>query len=225
MTMESHHAPVQGPVPVLQIVGYKNSGKTTLACRLIRALSTKGIRVGSAKHDAHHFQLDDPGTDSSRHLLHGATETVLTSSEATRIMRRSETSLEEIVQFMYGKVDLLIAEGFKSADYPKIALIRNVDEMITLRSQATNIYLWLSWEEDANMNSVTSPPVSKNTTPVLLLRDQALIDQEVLNLALSLLQSNLEIPCIGGGSITGGAHCADWNNTGRWTEFPDEGSE
>ncbi|MNC33413.1 Molybdopterin-guanine dinucleotide biosynthesis adapter protein [compost metagenome] len=225
MSMESHHATVQGPVPVLQIVGYKNSGKTTLACRLIRALSSQGIRVGSAKHDAHHFQLDDPGTDSSRHLLHGAIETVLTSSEATRIMRKSETSLEEIVQSMYGKVDLLIAEGFKSADYPKIALIRNVNEMINLRSQATNIYMWLSWEEDANMKSVTSA-VSKNTTPVLLLRDQALIDQEVLNLALSLLQSSMGIPDIReGDSLTGGAHCADWNNTGRGTEFPDEGSE
>lgn len=78
MTMESQHAAVQRPVPVLQIVGYKNSGKTTLACRLIHALSAQGLRVGSAKHDAHQFQLDDPGTDSSRHLLHGAVETVLT---------------------------------------------------------------------------------------------------------------------------------------------------
>lgn len=187
MTMESYHAVVHGSVPVLQIVGYKNSGKTTLACRLIRALSTQGLRVGSAKHDAHHFQLDDPGTDTSMHLLHGAVETVLTSSEATRTMRKSETSLEEIVQSMYGQVDLLIAEGFKAADYPKIALIRNADEMITLRNQATNICLWLSWEEDANMNNVASP-FSKNTTPVILsLRDQALIDQEVLSLALSLL--------------------------------------
>lgn len=78
MIMESQHAAVQLPVPVLQIIGYKNSGKTTLVCRLIEALSAQGIRVGSAKHDAHSFQLDDPGTDSSKHLLHGAVETVLT---------------------------------------------------------------------------------------------------------------------------------------------------
>ncbi|KTD87052.1 hypothetical protein UQ64_09405 [Paenibacillus etheri] len=225
MTMESHHTVVHGPVPVLQIVGFKNSGKTTLACRLIRALSTQGIRVGSAKHDAHHFQLDDPGTDSSKHLLHGAVETVLTSSEATRIMRKSETSLEEIVQSMYGKVDLLIVEGFKSAEYPKIAMIRNVDEMITLRNRVTNICLWLSWEEDANMDSVTSP-ISKNSTPVLSLRDQALIDQEVLSLALSLLQSNPGIPDLEeGSSLTGGANLVDRSHISRWTKFPDEGSE
>lgn len=224
MTMESHHTVVHGLVPVLQIVGFKNSGKTTLACRLIRALSTQGIRVGSAKHDAHHFQLDDPGTDSSKHLLHGAVETVLTSSETTRIMRKSETSLEEIVQSMCGKVDLLIAEGFKSADYPKIALIRNVDEMITLRNRATNICLWLSWE-DVSMNSVTTP-ISENSTPVLPLGDQALIDQEVLSMALSLLQANQRIPDMEeGSSLTGGAHLADRNHISRWTKFPDEGSE
>lgn len=186
MTMESHHAAVRGPVPVLQIVGYKNSGKTTLACRIIRALSARGLRVGSAKHDAHHFQLDDPGTDSSKHLLHGAVEAVLTSSEATRIMRKSETSLEDIAASMYGKVDLLIAEGFKSADYPKIALIRNADEMSLLRNQTANICLWLSWEENAVERRAASP-VSPNIIPVLPLQDQALIDEEVLSLVYSLL--------------------------------------
>ncbi|MFD1908861.1 molybdopterin-guanine dinucleotide biosynthesis protein B [Paenibacillus rhizoplanae] len=93
MTTESQHAAVQRLVPVLQIIGYKNSGKTTLACRLIEALSVQGLRVGSAKHDAHLFQLDDPETDSSKHLLYGAVETVLTSPEATRVMRRSAASL------------------------------------------------------------------------------------------------------------------------------------
>ena len=184
--MESHRAAVPGSVPVLQIVGYKNSGKTTLACRLIRALASQGIRVGSAKHDAHQFQLDDPGTDSSLHLEHGAVETVLTSSEATRIMRKSVTSLEEIVHSMHGRVDLLIAEGFKAADYPKVALIRNAEEMIALRSQATHIRLWLTWEEDVHENR-TALPVSGSPAPVLSLRDQALIDQAVLSLAMSLL--------------------------------------
>lgn len=188
MTIESHPARVPGPVPVLQIIGYKNSGKTTLACRLIEALSAKGIRVGSAKHDAHQFQLDDPGTDSSRHLLHGAMETVLTSSGATRIMRKSEASLEEIAASMRGRVDLLIAEGFKTADYPKIALIRTAEDMVALQKQATNIRLWLSWEETKGLDSAASS-VTGQAGPVILplLRNPALVDQEVLTLALSLL--------------------------------------
>ncbi|WP_405117321.1 molybdopterin-guanine dinucleotide biosynthesis protein B [Paenibacillus sp. FSL K6-1217] len=187
--MESQHAAVQRPVPVLQIVGYKNSGKTTLACRLIHALSAQGLRVGSAKHDAHQFRLDDPGTDSSKHLLHGAVETVLSSPEATRVMRRSATSLGDIAESMRGRVDLVIAEGFKGADYPKIALIRCTEDQITLQKEATNIRLWLTWEEAvepqrADPQSLVSP----EAVPVLPLKDQALADQAVIALAFSLLQ-------------------------------------
>lgn len=190
MTMESQHAAVQRLVPVLQIIGYKNSGKTTLACRLIQALSVQGLRVGSAKHDAHLFQLDDPGTDSSKHLLYGAVETVLTSPEATRVMRRSAASLREIAESMHGRVDLVIAEGFKSADYPKIALIRRTEDQITLQKEATNIRLWLSWEEAAELQSAASGSrISPDSPPVLSLRVQALADQAVIALALSLLQS------------------------------------
>lgn len=192
MTTECHPAPVRSSVPVLQIVGYKNSGKTTLACRLIQALSMQGIRVGSAKHDAHHFELDDPGTDSSKHLLHGAVETVLTSRNATRVMRKSETSLEEITQSMAGRADLLIAEGFKSAGYPKIALIRDVEEMNALRDQAANIRLWISWEENISVDPVPSSLGANTPLVILPLMDQALVDQAILSLAKSLLSEQVQ---------------------------------
>lgn len=199
MTMEAYHEAAQGHVPVLQIIGYKNSGKTTLACRLIHALSARGIRVGSAKHDAHGFTLDDPGTDSSRHLLHGAVETVLTSPQATRVMRQAETPLEEIVQSMKGRVDLVIVEGFKSAPYPKIALLRHMDDRITLEQEATNIRLWLSRDgaadglsadtgtAEAGAEAESPAPAGGMSSTVLPMCDQELVDREVLNLALALL--------------------------------------
>ncbi|MEP4465028.1 molybdopterin-guanine dinucleotide biosynthesis protein B, partial [Marinobacter alexandrii] len=40
-------------VNVIGIVGWKNSGKTTLASALIRELTVRGLRVNSIKH-AHH---------------------------------------------------------------------------------------------------------------------------------------------------------------------------
>lgn len=199
MTKESYHTAAQGQVPVLQIIGYKNSGKTTLACRLIHALTARGIRVGSAKHDAHGFTLDDPGTDSSKHLLNGAVETVLTSPQATRFMRQAETSLEEIVQSMQGRVDLLIAEGFKSAPYPKIALLRHMDDRNTLEQEATNIRLWLSRDGAADgggsdagtveAGAEAESPASAGgmSSTVLPMYDQELVDREILQLALALL--------------------------------------
>jgi len=165
-------------VPVLQIVGYKNSGKTTLACKLIAALTAEGLRVGSAKHDAHDFRLDDPETDSEKHLSHGAIETVLTSSTATRSMRRSGASLDDIAQQFVGKGDIVIAEGFKSARYPKIALIHHEDEKHDLLAQAADIRLWISWEEPIDLNSLP---------PILSIKDQASVLKEAISLARSLL--------------------------------------
>ncbi|MFD0618456.1 molybdopterin-guanine dinucleotide biosynthesis protein B [Paenibacillus sp. GCM10027629] len=174
-------------VPVLQIIGYKNSGKTTLACKLIEALTAQGIRVGSAKHDAHEFRLDDPETDSEQHLLHGALETVLTSSSATRTMRRTKTSLGEIAQQLHGRVDILIAEGFKAAHYPKIALIHRFDEISDLFNQAVDIRLWVSWEDPKNAETTAFQASGTSLPPILHIKNQEIVLQEALFLASSLI--------------------------------------
>lgn len=53
---------------VFAISGYKNSGKTTLICRLIPELKRRGYRVAVIKHDGHDFVGDVPGTDSFRQI-------------------------------------------------------------------------------------------------------------------------------------------------------------
>ncbi|WP_374016125.1 molybdopterin-guanine dinucleotide biosynthesis protein B [Paenibacillus thiaminolyticus] len=167
---------------VVQIVGYKNSGKTTLACKLIAALTGEGYRVGTAKRDAHQFTLDDTGTDSARHLEHGAVETVLTSGKATRWMRQAPTSLSDIAARMSGRVDIVIAEGFKREPFPKIALVRDPAEMSELLQETANVRLWLSWfSPEAAMNGEPdgSPP------PLLSICDE----EAVLDSALSICRS------------------------------------
>lgn len=49
---------------VCQFFGYKNSGKTTLICHLIPLLQQNGFTVAVIKHDAHGFEIDQPGTDT-----------------------------------------------------------------------------------------------------------------------------------------------------------------
>lgn len=178
-------------VPVLQIIGYKNSGKTTLSCKLIAALSAKGIRVGSAKHDAHSFKLDDPDTDSWKHLASGAKETVLTSQEATRIMRKSAVSLSEIAEQMYGRVDLIIAEGFKTANYPKIALIRQQEDAENLLSEASHVKLAIGWDASImKENSLETPSsYSEENIPLISIHDEEAVLEKSISLALSLLSS------------------------------------
>jgi molybdopterin-guanine dinucleotide biosynthesis adapter protein len=110
--------------PIIQIIGYKNSGKTTLLCRLIAELSARGYRVGTAKHDAHEFDMDREGSDTWQHYEAGADAVAITSSERSALIRRRTATLEELAAAMT-EVDVVVAEGFKSAPYPKIALLRD----------------------------------------------------------------------------------------------------
>lgn len=187
MSEHSTNVSTISDLPVLQIVGYKNSGKTTLACKLIAALTAAGLRVGSAKHDAHRFQLDEPSTDSSKHLTHGAVETILTSTTATRWMRQEPISLQEIAAQLNGRVDILIAEGFKSAPYPKIALVRETNHMRNLLKEASDIRLWVSWlnPKKFSANCVSN---EQNSNPTILsIHDEKLLLNNLQSLTMSLL--------------------------------------
>lgn len=156
---------------ILQIVGYKNSGKTTLACKLIAALTEEGYRVGTAKRDAHQFALDDAGTDSACHLEHGAVETVLTSGTATRWMRQAPTSLSDIAAWMSGRVDIMIAEGFKREPFPKIALVRDLGQMSELLRETANVRLWISWfSPEAVMSGSPTEPFQASSRSAMTKR-------------------------------------------------------
>ncbi len=112
-------------VPYLSIVGFSGSGKTTLMERLIRALSQRGLRIGSIKHDAHGFQMDHPGKDSYRHKQAGAAVSMIASPHQVGMVRDvdHDHDLEELV-VMLPTVDIALAEGFKGGTHPKIEIHR-----------------------------------------------------------------------------------------------------
>ena len=57
---------------IFAISGVKNSGKTTLICRLLEIFKDKGLKVAVLKHDGHDFVPDVPGTDTYCQLQSGA---------------------------------------------------------------------------------------------------------------------------------------------------------
>ena len=65
--------------PVVCIVGYSGSGKTTVTVGLVAALRQRGLNVGTIKHDVHSFEMDLPGKDSWRHKQAGASATAVSS--------------------------------------------------------------------------------------------------------------------------------------------------
>ena len=106
--------------PVVAVVGWKNSGKTTLVARLVEELSRLGLRVGTIKHAHHRAVMDAPGTDTDRHREAGAVATMLVS-DAGWGLRVSEEALS-LRQAMdrLPACDVVVLEGYKREPVPKI---------------------------------------------------------------------------------------------------------
>ncbi|THF76113.1 molybdopterin-guanine dinucleotide biosynthesis protein B [Cohnella fermenti] len=128
---------------VIQVVGYKNSGKTTLVEHLVRTLTAAGLAVGTVKHDAHRFDVDREGTDTFRHREAGACMTAITSDCRTAFMEERPVPLEEIVRRMTD-MDAVVVEGFKQDNYAKIVMLRTQEDEELLH-RLTNVRAVVSW--------------------------------------------------------------------------------
>ena len=105
------------------IAGWKNSGKTGLAVRIVTELTARGYRVSNIKHAHHDFDIDKVGADSYRHREAGAHEVTIVSGTRYAIMHElrgaPEPSFEEILSRL-ALCDLVLIEGYKREPIPKI---------------------------------------------------------------------------------------------------------
>lgn len=108
---------------VYGVIGWKNSGKTGLMERLIAEIRRRGLSVSSIKHAHHAFDIDRPGKDSFRHRQAGAGEVLLASRHRWVLMHENapdqEPPLSELLARL-SPVDLVLVEGYKRDDHPKI---------------------------------------------------------------------------------------------------------
>jgi molybdopterin-guanine dinucleotide biosynthesis protein B len=129
-------------IPVVSVVGKSDAGKTTLLEKIIPELKRRGYRVATVKHDAHSFEIDQPGKDTWRHRQAGADVVVISAKDKMAIIRRldEEMSLPQITDMITG-VDIILTEGFKRGPAPKIEVSRRekstellcaVDELVAV---------------------------------------------------------------------------------------------
>lgn len=108
---------------IFGISGWKNSGKTGLAVRLVEEFTRRGYRISTIKHAHHDFDIDKVGADSYRHRQAGAHEVALVSGTRYAIMHElrgaAEPSLDDIIARL-GPCDLVLIEGYKREPVPKI---------------------------------------------------------------------------------------------------------
>lgn len=113
--------------PLLAVVGRKHAGKTTLVVRLSQELTRRGRRVMTLKHGSHTFNLDPEATDTYRHYHEGNAERVaMASPDKFALVMRWEQELppQEIVARYLGDADLVLCEGYKASEIPKVEIFR-----------------------------------------------------------------------------------------------------
>jgi len=118
---------VAKPPVLIGIVGWKNSGKTTLVERVIPLLVRQGFKVATVKHTHHDLRPLDGATDGERHARAGAAKTIVIAPNAWEISGyRQEDAPPEFADLpgYLADADVVLVEGFKSAPIPKIEVRR-----------------------------------------------------------------------------------------------------
>jgi len=112
-------------IPIVSVVGKSNVGKTTLLEKILRELKARNYKVATVKHDVHGFSIDIPGKDTWRHAQAGADVVIISSPQKVAMITKVERELDlDQVCARVSGVDIIITEGYKRSNKPKIEVFR-----------------------------------------------------------------------------------------------------
>lgn len=149
---------------IMGFAGYSGSGKTTLIERLLPLCVADGLRVAVVKQSHHDVQVDKPGKDSWRHARAGAVEVLLSSPHRWMLVHELAQEEEPTLDAHLARLspcDLVLVEGYRHADLPKIEVWR-----------ADNGKPWL-YPEDPRVLAVAADRPPPGKVPHLPLDDIA----------------------------------------------------
>ena len=112
---------------IVGIAGYSGAGKTTLIDTLLAEFGARGLSVLVVKQSHHDVDLDPAGKDSWRHRRAGAHEVLLTSPHRWMLaaeLRRAPEPAREALLARLSACDLVVVEGYRHADLPKLEVHR-----------------------------------------------------------------------------------------------------
>ena len=151
---------------IIGIIGWKNSGKTYLAQKIIKKLNEKGFSVSSIKRAHHDFDIDKPDTDSYLHRKSGSKQEIISSAKRwakiTELNDEKEKKLPELLNELK-KTDIVIVEGFKKEMHAKIEII-NPSKSEYLFKQIKNVVAIISDER----LSIPIPQFKKNEIDLIV---------------------------------------------------------
>lgn len=127
-------------VPVVTFIGFHDSGKTTLVCRVVDHLNKKGYRVAVIKSSKDlGISFDTADTDTAKHRAAGAESVLFVAPDQVVLQGPNRSfSLTELARRYFSDVDIVIGEGFKQEeDVEKIEVLR--DHAKLLRGRVSNV--------------------------------------------------------------------------------------
>ncbi|WP_245308290.1 molybdopterin-guanine dinucleotide biosynthesis protein B [Halalkalibacter urbisdiaboli] len=135
---------------IWQVVGYSNSGKTTLVEKLLQYADANNKRVATIKHHGHGKRLTalDTGKDSWRHRQAGAVGCSVVADQTLQLQLTNEVGwkVSDILSFYEQlNLDAVLIEGYKQEDYKKIVVIRD-KEHLELLQELTNVQAVILWK-------------------------------------------------------------------------------
>jgi molybdopterin-guanine dinucleotide biosynthesis protein MobB len=120
---------------IISFVGKSSSGKTTLLEKVIAELKKRGHKVAIVKHSHHKDDLDTAAKDTWRFTKAGSELSAINSLDHLAIYKRMDSYFDpqDIANYVLWDFDILLTEGFKGSNYPKIEIHRSEqgEELLT----------------------------------------------------------------------------------------------
>ena len=117
---------------IISLIGWSNTGKTTLTVKLIEEMTRRGYRIAALKNSHHHLKMDKPGSDTDLFAQAGASGVGLSHGEGmTLFLPPGQWSVEMLERF-FPRADFIIGEGLKIPEVFRIQAAgakESVDEL------------------------------------------------------------------------------------------------
>ncbi|GLF90336.1 putative molybdopterin-guanine dinucleotide biosynthesis adapter protein [Bacillus safensis] len=145
---------------IVQVVGYQNSGKTTLIEKLCQLAEQDGLKLGCFKHHGHGGTPDRlfKEKDTERYVQAGAYAAGV-EGEGEFHFSMQHITLEQLLNMcQHLPLDAVLVEGYKQAPYRKIVCVKNEEELIDL-STLSNIQAAIYFSQEYQLTEHYPFPV------------------------------------------------------------------
>lgn len=113
---------------IFGVVGRSGSGKTTLIEAMVQYLAEQGLEVAVIKHSHHRLSFEPAHKDSARFRSAGAREVIIGSPYGYAVFHTpaepQDPTLDDLLVRLPQGLDLVLVEGYRAADIPRLEVHR-----------------------------------------------------------------------------------------------------